>query len=111
MLTRTTLIATLILSCAIALPADASARGAARSHPARAHINHRLVRQQARITHEVRQGDITRQEAHGLRQTTHDIRQQERAYAQANDNNGHLTRDQVKDLNQQLNANSKAIGH
>ena len=111
MLTRTLLTASLILSGLSAIPAEASARGWARSHPARVEINHRIARQQVRITREVREGDMSRSEAHGLRQDLHGIRQDERAYAQSNDNNGHLTRAQARDLNHQLGRTSHDIGH
>ena len=107
MLTRTLIAASLFLTGMSAVPAEASARGWQRSHPARAHINHRIARQQVRITHQVRQGDMSRSEARGLRQDLHGIRKQERAYAQANGNNGHLTRAQARDLNQQLNQTSQ----
>ncbi len=111
MLIRTTIAAGLVLASALATPALASPRGVARSHPARVHINHRIARQQVRITHEVRQGDITRQEAHGLRRDVHQVRVQERTYAQQNGNNGHLTRAQIRSLNRQLNQTGRAIGH
>ena len=111
MLTRTMLAAGLILAGLSAIPAEASARGWHAAHPARTHINHRIARQQVRISHEVRQGDMSRSEARGLRKDLHGVRKQERAYAQANGNNGHLTRAQARDLNQQLNHTSHAIGH
>ena len=82
-----------------------------RTHPARAEVNARIATQQHRITQEVKAGEITHQQAQELRANDHAIRQQERAYAQANGNHGHLTRAQVRALNSQLNANSQAIGH
>lgn len=109
MLTRTLIAASLVLTGFTAISAEASARGWQRSHPARAHINHRIARQQVRITHQVRQGDMSRSEARGLRGDLRGVRQQERAYAQANGNNGHLTRAQARDLNHQLGQTSKAI--
>ena len=111
MLTRTLLAAGLVLAGLSAIPAQASAQGWHRTHPARTEINHRIARQQVRITHEAREGDLSRSEAHGLRQDLHGIRQDERAYARSNDKNGHLTRAQVHDLNHQLNQTSHAIGH
>ncbi len=111
MLTRTRLAAGIILAGLSAIPADASAHGWNRSHPARTHVNHRIARQQVRITHEVREGDMSRSEARGLRKDLHGVRKQERAYAQANGNNGHLTRAQARDLNHQLGQTSHAIGH
>ncbi|MGE3689947.1 MAG: hypothetical protein AB7F98_01055 [Novosphingobium sp.] len=110
MLTRTLLAASLILTSGLAITTEASARtGWQRHHPARTHINHRIARQQVRITHQVRQGDMTHREAHALRRDLHQVRMQERAYAQANGNNGHLNRAQVRDLNRQLNHTSQEI--
>ena len=112
MFTRTLIAASLILTGTLAIPAAAEARTAwQRHHPARTHINHRIARQQVRITREVRQGDMSRPEARSLRKDLHSVRMQERAYAQANDNNGHLQRGQVRDLNRQLNQSSQEIGH
>ena len=112
MFTRSLIAASLLLTGTFAISAEASARTAwQRSHPARTHINHRIVRQQARITHEVREGDMSRGDARALRKDVHSVRVQERAYAQANDNNGHLTGAQARDLNQQLNQTSQQIGH
>ncbi len=108
-LPRMLIAASLVLSGLSAIPAEAEARGWQRSHPARTHINHRIARQQVRITRQVRQGDMSRPEARGLRQDLHDVRQQERAYARANANNGHLTGAQARDLNQQLNQTSQQI--
>lgn len=109
MLTRTLIAASLLATSGLALPSEASARNAwQRHHPARTHINHRIARQQVRITREVRQGDMSRTEARGLRGDLRGIRQQERAYAQAN--GGHLTRAQARDLNRQLNHTSREIG-
>ena len=52
---------------------------------------------------------MSRTEARGLRKDLHGVRQQERAYARSNDSNGHLTRPQVRDLNQQLNQTGQQI--
>jgi hypothetical protein len=111
MFIRNLFAAGLVLASGLGLPQTADARGWQRHHPARAQINHRIHRQQVRITHQVRQGDITRQEAHGLRQDVHQVRVQERTYAQQNGNNGHLTRAQTRALNRQLNHTGHAIGH
>lgn len=109
MITRTLIAASLVFTSFGIITADASAHGWKRSHPARAQINHRIARQQVRITHQVRQGDMSRSEARGLRSDLRGVRQQERAYARANGNNGHLTGPQVRDLNQQLNQTSRDI--
>jgi hypothetical protein len=114
MLIQTKLFAALLAASAIAAPvlttpAEARAGAWQRHHPARTHINHRIARQQVRITRQVRQGDMTRTEARGLRGDLRSVRKQERQYAQANGNNGHLTRSQVRDLNHDLNQTGRAI--
>ena len=64
----TTLIAaSLVFTGFTAVSAEASAHGWKRSHPARAQVNHRIARQHVRITHQVRQGDMSRTVARGLR--------------------------------------------
>jgi hypothetical protein len=110
MILHAKLIAAVLAASAVAAPPLAEAGAWQRHHPARAHINHRIARQQVRITHEVRQGDMERPEARSLRRDLHGVRMQERAYAQANGNNGHLTRQQARDLNHDLNQSSRAIG-
>ncbi len=110
MLTRALIASSLVLgSLSIAAVAEARPGGWARHHPARAQINHRIGRQHVRIAHQVRQGDMSRSEARSLHGELHDIRRQERAFARANDNNGHLSRAQVRDLNQQLNQTGSDI--
>lgn len=112
MIHRYQLLACLAASAALASPVMASAATRwQHNHPARAEINHRLIHQERRITEERREGDITAQQAHALRSEDHSIRLQERADARADDNHGHLNRGQITTLNQELNANSKAIGH
>lgn len=106
------LIAASLIFGGIAAADTAEARhGVKRHYPGRAQINHRIAHQQVRITREVRQGDMARPEARSLRKDLHSVRMQQRAYAQANGNHGHLTRGQVRDLNRQLNQTSRAIGH
>ena len=104
-----TLIPTIVL--ALALPGVAHAGPWHRHHPARTQINHRIRHQERRITHERREGDLTRGQAQALRTQDRAVLQQERADARANGNRGHLTRAQARTLNQELNANSHAIGH
>jgi hypothetical protein len=111
MFTRTLIAASLLVTSGLALPTAASAHGAwQRHHPARTHINHRIAHQQVRITHEVREGEMSRTEARDLRGDLHGIRREEHHLAQAN-GNGHLTRTQARDLNRQLNHTSRDIGY
>lgn len=110
MIAPTKFLALALAAGALSVPTLAEAGAWQRHHPARAQINHRIARQQVRITHEVRQGDMSRPEARVLRKDLRSVRTQQRAYAQANGNNGHLTRPQVIDLNRQLNQTSRRIG-
>jgi hypothetical protein len=110
MFTRALIASSLVLgSLSIAATAEARPGGWARHHPARAHINNRIARQHVRIKHQVRQGDMSRVEARGLHSDLREVRLQERAFAQANGNNGHLTRAQIRELNQQLNQTGQSI--
>jgi hypothetical protein len=77
-------------------------------HPRRDQVNDRLANQHRRIHHEVKEGDLTKQQAQALRQSDHQIRQEERDMAAQN--GGHITKTEQKSLNQQENAVSKQIG-
>lgn len=97
---------------ASALPGVANAETAwQRHHPARHEIDARIRHQEHRITQERREGDLTRGQAQALRAQDRAVLQQERADARADGHRGHLNRAQVRTLNQELNANSRAIGH
>lgn len=80
-----------------------------RHHPARAQIHARSNFQQERITHERVEGDLTHQQAMGLRQQIHGVNQQARSEAMAN--GGHLTPDEARQLHQQQNAIGQQIPH
>ena len=79
------------------------------THPRRAEVNHRLANQNRRIHEEVKEGDLTKAQAHSLHKDDHQIRQEERDMA--SQNNGHITKQEQKTLNQQENQVSKQIGH
>lgn len=64
--------------------------------------------QNQRITHEVKDGQITHQEARQLRANDRGVRAQERSMAKQD--GSHLTKVDDRALNQELNKNSKAIG-
>jgi len=79
-----------------------------KDHPRRTQVNHRLANQNRRIHQQVKEGELTKQQAAGLHQQDHQIRQEERAMA--SQNGGHITKPEQKVLNQQENAVSKEIG-
>jgi len=81
----------------------------AKHHPRRDQVLDRTQRQNHRITREVREGDLSHGQAHALRLNDRSVVQQQRAAAKAN--GGFITKRQQKDLNTQLNANSRLIGH
>ena len=111
MLTSRKIILGLIVTAGLAMPTMASAANKwQKHHPARTEINERIHNQNKRITQERREGDLTKGQAQALRAQDRSVLQQERADAKANGNHGHLTHDQVKTLNTELNANSGAIG-
>jgi CRISPR/Cas system-associated endoribonuclease Cas2 len=68
-------------------------------------VNARQHSQHDRIAQGVRSGSLTKDEAQGLRAEQRSIRQEERAYK----SDGALTRDERKDLHQDLNTASRNI--
>ena len=78
------------------------------NHPRRTEVNHRLNNQNRRIHHEVKDGQITKQQAAGLHAQDHNVRQEERDMAKSD--NGHITKADQRALNQQENGISKEIG-
>ena len=68
-------------------------------------VNQRQRNEQHRITQGTRSGELTRDEAQGLRSEQRDIRQEERAYK----SDGKLTRDERRDLHQDQNQASRNI--
>lgn len=79
-----------------------------KNHPRRDQVNERLENQNKRINHEVKEGEISKQQAIALHKQDHQIRQEERDMA--SQNKGHITKQEQKTLNQQENAVSKEIG-
>jgi len=80
-----------------------------RNHPRREEVNDRLANQNRRIHQEVREGEMSHQQAARLHNEDHQIRQEERLMA--GQNGGHITRQEQQALNQQENAVSRQIGH
>lgn len=79
-----------------------------KNHPRREQVNERLANQNRRINQEVREGEMTRQQARKLHREDRQIRQEERDMARQN--GGHITKSEQRVLNQQENAVSKQIG-
>ena len=77
------------------------------NHPRRAEVNHRLHRQNRRINAGLRHGQLNAGEAAQLHSEDQSIRNQERADAAAH--NGHITRSERHQLNQEENAESRQI--
>ena len=80
----------------------------AKNHPRRHEVNARLNNQDRRIHNEVKEGEINKEQAHGLHAQDHAIRREERADAAGN--GGHITQAQQRQLNRQENGVSKEIG-
>jgi hypothetical protein len=68
-------------------------------------VNARQHHQQHRVNEGIRSGELTGREARGLRQERNEIRREERAYKA----DGVLTREERKDLHQDLNEHSQDI--
>lgn len=77
------------------------------NHPRRKEVNHRLENQNDRIHDKVADGKMSKKEASKLHKEDHQIRQEEKDMA--SQNNGHITKQEQKTLNQQENKVSKQI--
>ena len=77
-------------------------------HSRRDQANDRLQKQNRRIHHEVKEGEMTKQQAHQLHKDDRQIRHEERKMA--SHNGGHISKQEQKTLNQQENGVSKQIG-
>ncbi len=80
-----------------------------KTHPRRDQVNDRLKHIDQRVHTEVKEGDMSKQQAKALYQQDHQIRQEERDMA--SQNNGHISKQEQHTLNQQENALSKSVGH
>ncbi len=78
------------------------------AHPRRTEVNSRLIHQDARINHEVRDGQISRGRGARLHREDHRVHNQERRMA-ARDH-GHLTRRDDARLNHHENRINRRIG-
>jgi hypothetical protein len=79
-----------------------------KNHPRRDEVNDRLHNQNRRIHQEVREGEMSKQQAARLHRQDHRIRREERLMAR--NNGGHITKAEQRTLNQQENGVSKKIG-
>lgn len=79
-----------------------------KAHPRREEVNNRLNRQNARIHNEVKEGELSHQQAYQLHEQDHQIRQEERDMA--SQDGGHITKVDQRALNQQENHVSQEIG-
>lgn len=79
-----------------------------KEHPRRDQVNDRLANQDKRIHQEVKEGELTKQQAADLHKQDHQIRQEERDMA--SQNGGHITKQEQRTLNQQENHVSREIG-
>ena len=101
----TTAIAALALIAGGAV--TASAQTFDQTYPRRAEVNGRLANQNARIQNGVKDGQLSRNQARQLHANDRAIRAEERADARVN--GGHITKGEQRVINQQENANSRAI--
>jgi hypothetical protein len=79
-----------------------------KNHPRREQVNNRLANQNRRIHQEVKEGELSKQQASKLHREDRAIRKEERTMASTN--HGHITKAEQKALNQQENQVSKQIG-
>jgi hypothetical protein len=83
-----------------------------KNHPRRAEVNQRFKNQNARINQGLRNGTMTQQQAHQIRQQDRDIKAQERADVRENAAMGKgrtLSPQEQAQLNQEQNQTSKEI--
>lgn len=79
------------------------------NHPRKEQVNDRLKNQNKRINNEVKEGEMSKGKAAKLKSNDKKIRQEEKDMS--SQNGGHITKQEQKTLNQQLNQNSKKIGN
>jgi hypothetical protein len=79
-----------------------------KDHPRRSEVNSRLRNQNKRIQTEVKNGQLSKNQALALHRDDHQIRTEERDMA--SQNGTHITKQEQNTLNQQENAVSGQIG-
>ena len=78
------------------------------NHPRRDQVNDRLQNQDRRIHHEVKEGEMTKQQARQLHKDDHHIRHEEQRMAAQN--GGAISKQEQNKLNRQENGVSRQIG-
>ncbi len=103
----------LILSVCISVFSYAQGPGHQRTHiknhPRVNQVNHRVDKQERRITTERKEGDLSKAQAKQDRRNLSTVNQEKKDMRKMD--KGHLTKQDQKSLNQQLNTNSKKIGN
>ncbi len=79
-----------------------------KDHPRRDEVNDRLKNQDKRINREVKEGEMSKQQAKKLHREDRAMRKEERRMAARN--GGHITKAEQAKLNRQENAVSRQIG-
>ena len=79
-----------------------------KDHPRRTEVNGRLKNQNRRIHNEVKEGEMSHSQAAQLHHDDTQVRQEERDMA--SQDNGHITKQEQRTLNQQENGISRQIG-
>lgn len=101
------LTAATLMTLGVAASAQAETRWE-HNHPRRDQVNDRLERENARIRHEVREGEMSPRRAARLHHQVHKVRREERLMA--SQHGGHITRQERRVLNAQANRVSRRIG-
>ena len=91
----------------ITVVASGAAAREMREHPRRTEVNRRIRNQERRIDKGVKDGTISADEAKKLKGELAGVKAEERAEVKAN--GGSLTKPEQKQLNQELNEDSKQI--
>jgi hypothetical protein len=81
--------------------------GFAKNHPRRSEVNRRLNNQDRRIDRKVKNGYMSKRQAHYLHHRDHQIRREERRMASRH--GGHITKHEQNRLNRQENHMSRRI--
>lgn len=97
-----------VFAAGIATCAGADETQWQKDHPRRTEVNKRLANQNRRIHDEVKEGDLTKQQAAQLHKEDRQIRHQERQMA--SQHGGHITKQEQRTLNREENAVSRQIG-